>query len=279
MQRNSPKPHAGTLSKGKNEVIEVLHITDCHLSATADADLLGVNTRDSLRAVLDQAEADSVSPDLLLLTGDLAQDGSVKAYEAVQNALAGFSCPQFWFPGNHDSRVNMAKAIKQPSMLEKVVRVGNWQIILLDSLVEGKVHGYLEADELSVLEKALEEGSDYHTLVCLHHHPVDIDSAWLDKIGLHNRDDFWQIIDQADNVRAVLWGHIHQHWEGARDKVSLMATPSTCIQFLPASDDFGVEDIAPGYRYLSLHPDGRIESRVERAEQFEFNVDMASNGY
>ncbi len=261
------------------DVIEILHITDCHLSADSSNELLGVNTLDSLDAVLAQASSDAVSPDLVMVTGDLAQDGSEEAYRCLQDRLSEYHCPKYWFAGNHDHRPSMAEAVGQGSELTKVVRVGKWQIILLDSLVPGSVHGRLQQSELDVLETALNERPDLHTLVSLHHHPVDIHSAWLDGIGLHNRDEFWQIVDRAANVKAVLWGHIHQDIDDMRQGVRLLASPSTCIQFKPRSDGFAIDNIAPGYRKLCLAPDGSIVTAVVRAESFNFTVDMASNGY
>lgn len=263
----------------KKDTIRLLQITDCHLSKDDDAELLGVKTLESLDAVLEQVAKDRREPDLLLLTGDLAQDGSVDAYRKLKQRMSVFSCPQNWFAGNHDAREAMSQVASHDQELCKVVRTGAWQFVLLDSLVPGKVHGKLEAKELDLLEQALSERPDLHTLVALHHHPVKIDSQWLDNIGLKNDQDFWAIIEKYQNVKAVLWGHIHQEVNGQRNGVKLMATPSTCIQFLPKSDEFAIDNIAPGYRWLELGADGSIETSIGRAESYEFNVDMASNGY
>jgi Icc protein len=58
-----------------------------------------------------------------------------------------------------------------------------------------------------------------------------------------------------------------------------MSTPSTCIQFLPRSSNFALDPATPGYRWLDLHPDGHIETAVERIAAVTGKVDMASNGY
>ncbi len=262
-----------------NAILNILHLTDCHLTKSEDGELLGMNTRDSLEAVLDEVNKQHANPDYVLATGDLAQDASSDAYEYFKSKTSRFACPVSWFPGNHDDRDVMRKVIGSGSELNKVVRVGAWQFILLDSMVSGKVHGFLESSELKTLEAALKERPDLHTFVCLHHHPIDIDSAWLDNIGLHNRDEFLKIIDRFDNVKAILWGHIHQQIDGSRNNVNLYATPSTCIQFLPKSDDFAIDTIAPGYRWLKLYPDGAIETNVVRTTDFEFKLDLDSNGY
>lgn len=273
------KNGAASAEATAKDVIEILHITDCHLSADTSNELLGVNTLDSLDAVLAQAVADQISPDLIMVTGDLAQDGTEEAYRCLQDRLSDYHCPKYWFAGNHDHRPSMQEAVGQGSELTKVVRIGRWQIIMLDSLVPGSVFGRLQQSELDVLEQALKERPDLHTLVSLHHHPIDINSAWLDGIGLHNRDEFWQIIDRASNVKVVLWGHIHQDVDAKRGDVRLLASPSTCIQFKPGSDDFAIDNVAPGYRKLCLSADGELTTEVVRAESFDFTVDMESNGY
>ncbi len=259
--------------------IEVLHITDCHLTGSPSGELLGVNTRDSLNAVLDCVRAQQIRPDLLIASGDLAQDGSVEAYRYFEQSIAEWTCPKAWFPGNHDDRGNMAQVAKSSGVLEKVRRFGAWQVVLLDSLVEGKVYGELAQAELAVLEQALTERPELHTLVCLHHHPIVIDCRWLDNIGLQNREQFMALIARHPQVRGVLWGHIHQQLDRQLGELKLFSTPSTCIQFLPQSDGFAVQNIAPGYRVLQLHDDGEITTQVYRAESFEFTLDMKSNGY
>ena len=58
-----------------------------------------------------------------------------------------------------------------------------------------------------------------------------------------------------------------------------MSTPSSCIQFARHSDDFKVDELAPGYRWLRLHADGSIETDVVRVEGVHFPVDLDSGGY
>lgn len=264
--------------------INLLQITDCHLTKDLDGELLGVTTRESFAAVLERALSDiddgvCPKPDFVIATGDLAQDASVEAYSHFRDQIRRIPCPSRWFSGNHDDRDILSQVLSNGEELSKVLRVGNWQILTLDSSVKGSVHGCLGQDELSVLENALVEQPNLNTLISFHHHPVDIGSTWLDRIGLHNRDDFFQIIDKYDNIKGILWGHIHQDFESARNGVRLLATPSTCIQFTPKSHDFAVEAVAPGYRWLRLYDNGDIDTKVVRVEDYEFTLDMESKGY
>jgi Icc protein len=87
-------------------------------------------------------------------------------------------------------------------------------------------------------------------------------SRWLDEVGLKNPQEFLSVIDQHTNVRGVLWGHVHQAYDGDRNGVKYMSTPSTCAQFLPGSDHFELDRRPPGYRWLELGADGTIGTRV-----------------
>jgi 3',5'-cyclic-AMP phosphodiesterase len=57
-------------------------------------------------------------------------------------------------------------------------------------------------------------------------------------------------------------GDVHQESDNLRNGVRYLTTPSTCFQFLPRVDNFGVDVRPPGFRWLDLMPDGSIESEV-----------------
>lgn len=267
------------VNNGRPAPVRVLQITDPHLMADPDGALLGVKTRDSLDAVIAHAQADPRAPDFILATGDLAQDASETAYQAFAARLGGFSCPSAWVAGNHDDSALLQSVAGQHNADHRQILLGGWQIVMLDSSVHKKVHGYLTGHELAFLDQCLAEHPDTPAMVSLHHHPVTVGSGWMEDIGLHNRDAFWQMIDRHAQVRVVLWGHIHQELDCYRGDVRLLATPSTCIQFTSGSREFAVEEKAPGYRWLDLHPDGRLETGVRRALDFTFDLDVNSTGY
>ena len=116
--------------------------------------------------------------------------------------------------------------------------------------------------ELAALEQALATAGNRHCMVCLHHHPVPMSSRWLDRVGLTNAAEFLHTIDAHRNVRAIVWGHVHQTHDSLRKGVRLLATPSTCAQFLPHSDDFAVDPRPPAYRTFELRADGSLLTEV-----------------
>ena len=87
-------------------------------------------------------------------------------------------------------------------------------------------------------------------------------SRWLDTVGLRNAAAFFAVTDRHPQLRAIVWGHVHQASDQLRNGVRLISTPSTCAQFLPAADTFTLDTRPPGYRWLDLHPDGTIQTSV-----------------
>jgi len=162
-----------------------------------------------------------------------------------------------------------------------IFRVARWQILMLDSQVPGEVGGELGDAELARLDSALQAARDggLYTLVCLHHQPVPIGCDWLDEQMVADAPAFFQVLDRYPAVRGVLWGHVHQQVDRERNGASLMASPSTCVQFAPGSPGFKADDEPPGYRWLDLHPDGSIDTGVSRVRDVEFTVDLDSSGY
>jgi len=241
--------------------------------------LLGVNTRDSLDAVIAQVLRDHGQPDVILATGDIAQDASEEAYRVFGEKLKVFGCESAWIPGNHDNASILTGIAAELNADSKHIVMGGWQFVLLDSSVLGKVHGNLAESELAFLEDTLTRNPDMPTMVALHHHPIDIDTRWMSSIGLQNNDEFWRIVDRFPRVKSVLWGHIHQEYDEHRKGVRLLATPSTCIQFTAGAVKFSVEEKSPGYRWFEMMPNGDFSTEVKRSENFAFELDMDSTGY
>ena len=257
----------------------LVQLTDSHLFAEADGKLLGMNTGDSLARVVELAIDEQPRIDLILATGDLSQDGTVASYQRFRRIAERIEAPARWCPGNHDELAAMHEASRGSSLMEPVLEIGAWRVVMLDTLVAGSVFGMLRSEQLELLEQALTEAPHHHHLICLHHHPVSIGSRWMDAIGLRNPEALFEVLDRHSNVRAVLWGHIHQAFDDWRNGVRLLASPSTGVQFTPQSEDFQVDCAAPGYRWLRLYRDGRLETEVSRVSGIEFEIDYSVRGY
>jgi 3',5'-cyclic-AMP phosphodiesterase len=245
--------------------MQILQLTDPHLYGSATGRLRGVETDSSLRAALDDAIARVPGYEAMLVTGDLVQDDT-SGYLRFRSYFGNIRKPVLCIPGNHDEPEAMRKELTgAPFEICGTHGIGAWMFVMLDSYDPGHVGGRLSKNELARLDNAL-TGSRKHAMVCLHHHPIPMGSRWLDGVGLAEAHEFWRIIDAHTHVRAVVWGHVHQAFEGKRGDVRMFATPSTGAQFLPKSDRYAVDSLPPAYRSFELHADGRIESQIHWVE-------------
>ncbi len=244
----------------------LIQFTDPHLYGDATATLRGIATQPTLARALAHARARHAAPDAYLVTGDLVQDDP-GGYARFRELFANLGRPVHCIPGNHDLVDDMHAALAQPPfVLGGHFDVGEWRVVMLDSSVPGTASGELAPAALAGRDHALGTAGARPVLVCLHHHPVDMGSRWLDQVGLVNRDDFLAVLDHHPNVRAVLWGHVHQLYDGERRGVRLLSCPATCAQFLPGADEFAIDAKPPAYRILALHDDGRLDTRIEWVE-------------
>jgi len=259
-----------------NQQINILQITDPHLFADPQQDLLGVVTYKSLQAVVEHAlqTAKLHKPQLTVLSGDLSQDDSVEAYRNLTTLMSDFSPPIGWIPGNHDAPQLMQQIfVNSPFSNQKHFILGNWQILLLDSHWSGHIKGFLAFEQLQFLERMLQQYQQ-HAVIFLHHPAFPVGSAWVDPHKLDNSDEFLAILSKFPQVRAVVCGHVHQESEQVKDGIQFISTPSTCIQFKPLSENFTLDTQMPGYRYLHLEPDGSLSSSLYR---IDFNPSFLGN--
>jgi 3',5'-cyclic-AMP phosphodiesterase len=251
-----------TKSADNLATVNLVQLTDQHLFADPERALRGVATLPALRATLAAAAGDISNCDAILATGDLVQDDP-GGYEHFRDEFTRLAKPVLCIPGNHDDVPAMRTALSAPPFqLGGVYDAGNWRTILLDSTIPGETGGTLDAASLAFLEAALANAQARHALVCLHHHPIPMRSRWLDTVGLANGPALLALLKRFDNVRGVLFGHVHQALDTEHEGLRMIATPSTCSQFKPLSDDFAIDNQPPAWRTLALHADGRLETQL-----------------
>jgi Icc protein len=264
---HSPKPPAERVIEKKkpNGPVVVLQITDMHLHAAADSRMRGVTTYETLLAVIDHVQRDERwPPDAIVVTGDIVQDESRAGYERFRDTLASLGAPVYCLPGNHDDPRLMADVLCQsPFQVCGNSTIGDWKMYFLSSFAKGDDGGSVGPEAIAALNASLSSQASPFALICLHHQPLPMGSAWLDGVGLRDASDFLACIDGHSAVRGVLWGHVHQESDRDRKGVRYMSTPSTCAQFLPNNDSFSLDSRPPGARWIELRADGSIETDVD----------------
>lgn len=259
---------------------KMVQISDAHLMADAEGSLLGVKTLDSYQAVVERVREKEGHVDLVLLSGDLSQDGSKTSYEYIENTIKTLNAPVYFIPGNHDDFSVMNQIF--PSNVissEKHIVLKDWQLILLNSQIPGAVEGYLNAEQLKFLQTCLKKYPTLPAIVAFHHHPIPMGVKWLDNLGVRNADEFWKVAAGFPNIKFVLFGHVHQEFKQEVEGIPCFGVPSTCIQFKPKQEKFGLDYQPPGYRWVQLYQDGRFETGIQRTENYIGIFDENADGY
>lgn len=258
--------------------LSVLQLSDLHVLLPVGEKLLGVDTGHYFARVLELALQEHPQPDLLLLTGDLAQSTTPETYAWIRARIEPLGIAGVCLPGNHDDWEMMQQTLNGEHIgCSKQVLLGNWHIVCLNSKKPDSPGGHLGAGELAFLEGALRGYPQHHTLVAMHHHCRAIGSRWLDAQQIDNGAALLALLARFPQVRAVTCGHIHQAISFNSGAMHLYSAPSACFQFQPGSETFAVSKTAPGYRWFKLHPDGWVESGISRlaGQLDELHVDLA----
>jgi Icc protein len=139
---------------------------------------------------------------------------------------------------------------------------GCWRIIRLNSVFAGRPEGRINEEALVELEGFLAHNDQVPCLVALHHQPVMINSPWIDKYPLMKPDSFLKLIDRYSNVKAVVWGHIHQVFESQRAGVTMLGGPSSAINGIRQAQKFTPDGAGPAFRWLVLNANGSLRSGI-----------------
>jgi Icc protein len=171
-------------------------------------------------------------------------------------------------PGNHDMRDGMREAFGDringcSAAVTFVDEVDEWQLIGLDTLLDGAVEGDLNGPQWEWLESRL-ESSNQPTVLFMHHPPVFVGSEWVDKLGLLSFIPFANLVERFEQIKLVVCGHVHQDYQTELFQATVVTTPSTSVQFKMNSQEFATEDLPPGFRIIDLHADGTFDMSVIR---------------
>jgi 3',5'-cyclic AMP phosphodiesterase CpdA len=185
----------------------IAHVTDTHFGVRP-----GVAERS--RRVVEAVSR--LAPDVVIVTGDVADHGTTEEYAEAREVLGALSRPVLWCPGNHDVREEFSSALYgSPAgrALDVAVEVGAFRFLMLDSLVPAVGgqridHGELSEATLHWLDAQL-SASGLPTFVCLHHPPVAMGIDWMDAIRLRDAERLEAVLARHAHVLATLVGHLH----------------------------------------------------------------------
>jgi 3',5'-cyclic-AMP phosphodiesterase len=195
--------------------VHIAQISDLHIKPPGALAYGRVDTARALERCVAALNDFNPQPDLVVITGDLADTPTAEEYEHLKRLLAPLKLPFVGIPGNHDSRELMRAAFPRAyavssGLLNQRVEIGGLDLLLLDSSVPGKPHGELDAPTLQWLEATLQSTPDRPALLFLHHPPFKTGIWHMDRQNLLNASELAPIIARHPRVQLIAVGHVHR---------------------------------------------------------------------
>lgn len=211
------------------------HFSDTHLRHP-DAPLVrGVlDPRVPLSELLAGLLLSGHSPEVLLFTGDLSDDGTPESYRElkalVDPVAEAIGARVLWLNGNHDDRATFRTELLGEPAGDAPINQAHWlgglRLLCLDTTVPGRDHGGLDDESLAWLAAQLAEPAPEGTVLAMHQPPVpvvqDLAASW-ELVGQVRLAD----VVRGSDVRCILGGHFHQTTYGSFAGVEVSAVTAT----------------------------------------------------
>jgi 3',5'-cyclic-AMP phosphodiesterase len=210
----------------------IAQISDPHVRP-AGALYKGVlDTNAALAAAVAQINALDPSPDLVVLTGDLVDEGRPDEYAAALAILAELIPKLLLIPGNHDDPVEFRAAFPGHFAPDGPLHVtcsdaGPVRVIGFDITVPGHHHGEVTDHSAAWLQRVLAAEPNRPTVVLMHQPPIDTGIPYLDKYNCRGADRLAAIIGGFPAIERILCGHVHRTMQMRFAGTLLCTAPST----------------------------------------------------
>lgn len=259
----------------------IAQITDVHLGF--DPENPDEFNRQRLDATLGALRLLSPRPDLLLVTGDIVNDGDdCQSYQRYREAIADLPFPVFPLMGNHDSRDPFLALFPDlptaDGFIQYAVEDFPLRILALDTLEVGRHGGGFCETRADWLRARLDEAPDRPTLIALHHPPVATGIGWLSE----DPEAQWvrrleSVVAGRGNIVAMVAGHVHRQiitgWAGTTLIVCSSTAPQVALDLRPidpeAPDERPMIIAEPPSYALHLWDGRQLTTHFDTAEDHE----------
>lgn len=197
--------------------------------------------------------------DLLVLSGDLADDGKPEAYEYVARQLKSCPIPYCIIPGNHDDLEAMQKYFDLEVHDGKCYyryEIDGRSIFFLDSAC-----GVVSRDQLDWLQAEIPK-VEGEVILFMHHPPCLCDHKFMDgRYKLQNMDEVQQVLSKFENLTHIFCGHYHSAATRKMGRQLVHAAPATQMEISSDVPGFDMKSSNPGWVKIEWG-ENSVETRV-----------------
>ncbi|MEI4472160.1 phosphodiesterase [Frigidibacter sp. MR17.24] len=240
--------------------MKIIQITDTHLVPSGRT-AHGIDPERQLRGAIADITARHADADLVVITGDLCNDGEPEAYALLREILRPVTAPVRLLLGNHDHRPNFRAAFPDhpcdaAGYVQSAIDTAQGRLIFLDTHEKGVVGGIFGADRMAFLADALAGAGDQPVTVFVHHPPLPDGIRHFRDIGLHDNGRMRAALAaHAPGVRQVVFGHIHVPMTGMTPDGLAYSSGQACAHRFVTDVDAATPDWTGGnpcYRVIHI---------------------------
>src|SRR5580658_6462745 len=194
-------------------------ISDLHIKRAGALAYRRVDTAAALTRCVAALNALKPRPDVVIMTGDLVDQGDPEQYAHLKTLLSPLEIPYYLLVGNHDDRTALRGEFSDRPELRTggdfvhyAADIGPLRLIALDSIVPGQSAGDLCEARLEWLARQLDEAQGKPVVVALHHPPFECGIGHMDALRLDPQaaQKLAALIARHPNVERVICGHVHR---------------------------------------------------------------------
>lgn len=158
-------------------------------------------------------EVNQLHPDVIVVTGDLTNEGLMKEYEKSKELLSRFNTKKIIsVSGNHDYRNTGYLLFKKYFPFETVNELNeNVVLVTIGTARPDRNEGEVGYRQNLWLERTMKKYKDKVKIVAMHHHLVAIPDTGSDQLTVVDAGDVLRTILDT-GVDLVLCGHKHRPW-------------------------------------------------------------------
>ncbi len=212
----------------------IAHLSDPHLRPRGALYKGVADSNTMFAAAVSQLNSMFPRPDLVILSGDLVDEGTQTEYAVARDLLAGIVQPLLLIPGNHDDRENLRQTFADHAYLPKAGPMhfvadqhGPVRVIGLDVTVPGQHHGDIDDDVVGWLENALAREPERPTMIMMHQPPFESGIPYIDAYLCRRGNRLAATLARFPAVERVVCGHIHRFMQLRFGGTMLCTAPST----------------------------------------------------
>lgn len=218
----------------------IAQLTDLHICATGRPAARVVETNMLAERAFRTLSALRPAPDLLVISGDIAENGLDEEYGNFARLLQRYvRMPVYVIPGNHDRRSEFRKALghlpgvsNHPDFIQYAVDDFPVRLVMLDTVVPGHAHGAMDGGRLDFLDRTLAAAPERPTMIVLHHPPFRCGSASMDIIDLAESYAFAATVAKHRQVERIVCGHHHRSIVARVGHAPAIVAPSVVHQWV-----------------------------------------------